>query len=252
LSLLLHAGAIYAVTRVPWHVSHVPPLPPPTAVVWMRELPPPKAVVPEPEPEPEPAPAISTAPPPVEPAPDLPSPAVEPPTERPPPSPPRRTARRAPAPPPEQPVPQPAEAPAPQPPPVIDWEKERRAAIRDMIENPQRGFRTFSPDDLPERKLQPLPIEPAPPAMTERCAVFKNRFQAMMLAMVGKCVRDARDDLFVDARPAYLDEKPRCRETRPDSPGALASDGRIISTVKCELVPKDADDASSDAAAEPR
>ncbi|HET8698933.1 MAG TPA: hypothetical protein VFO94_15710, partial [Gammaproteobacteria bacterium] len=144
--------------------------------------------------------------------------------------------------------------PAPQPPPTIDWEKERRAAARDTIENPQRGYRKFS-TETPERKLQPLPIDPAPPTMSTPCAIYKNRFQAMMLAMVGRCVRDARDDLFVDARPPYLDAKPQCRETRPDSPGALASDGRIISTVKCELVPKDAEDAEdapSDVAAENR
>ena len=87
--------------------------------------------------------------------------------------------------------------------------------------------------------------------MTEHCAVFKNRFQAMLLGMVGMCVRDARDDLFADARPAYLDEKPVCRETRPDSPGAVASDGRVISTVKCDLV-AEGKDGSASTDAEPR
>jgi hypothetical protein len=129
---------------------------------------------------------------------------------------------------------------APAPAPRIDWDKERRAAIVDTLGQKSGGL-VLSADGIPDRK-QPLPVEPAPPPMTDNCVVFKNRFQAMMLAAIGKCVRDARGDLFADARPDYLDEHPVCRETRPDSPGALTSDGRVISTVKCDLVADDEED----------
>jgi hypothetical protein len=233
LSLVLHLGLVYALTRAPWMVSaaRTPP-PPPPSVVWLRDLPPREAA----PPAPSEAPAI-------EPPPEVrPEPIEPPPAERASPPKPKRTAR--PKPPAEEPAP-PAVEPPPQPPapPRIDWEKERRAAVRDTIDHPRPDYRTFTYDDLPERKPEPLPIEPVPPAKIDNCAIFKNMFQAAFLGMMGICVRDARGDLFANARPPYMDEKPACRETRPDSPGAVASDGRVISTVKCDLVAKDEDAA---------
>jgi hypothetical protein len=192
-------------------------------VVWIRELP--VRAAPPSAPE---GPAV-------EPPAEAPAESIAPPPERVTPPAPKRTARRKPAP---QPVPPAAESPLQtSPPPRIDWDKERQAAVRATIDGPQSPYKDY--DRIPEREEQPLPIEPAPPAMTSRCVVFKNRFQAALLGMMGVCVRDARDDLFVDGRPPYLDEHPVCRETQPDSPGAVANDGRVISTVKCDLVVND-------------
>src|SRR5882672_8060157 len=207
LSLALHLGLLYAVTRAPMLVSeaHTPP-PPAPSVVWLRDLPPREA----------------------------------PPTSK-------RTGARKP--PPEEPPPAAAEPPPQAAPPPIDWDKERSAAVRNTINNPAPQYRTFTYDDVPKRKPQPLPIEPVPPAKIDNCAIFKNIFQAALLGMIGKCVRDARSDLFAGARPPYMDEHPVCRETRPDSPGAITSDGRVISTVKCDLV---AEDEKGAAAGEPR
>lgn len=224
LSVAVHAAVLYALTRSPLPVSEARTASPaPTPVVWLRELP--ARELPQPaEPEAEPPPE-TTAPPPVE--------RVIPPA-------PQRTARRRPVV--ETPPPAVAPEPPPQtaPPPRVDWDKERRAAVRDTIENPPGRYKTFTLDDHPARKPEPLPIEPAPHAMAEvmssRCALYKNRFQAALLGMVGICTRDAADGLFAGARAPYMDEHPECRETRPDSPGAITSDGRVISTVKCELV----------------
>ena len=231
LSLVLHLGLVVALTRAPWWVSeaHTPP-PVPPSVVWLRDLPP-REVAP---PAPLETPAVESPP---EPRAEAMAPA---PAERAAPTRPKRTAR--PKPPTEEPAP-PAVEPPPQPaaPPRIDWEKERRAAVRSTIDHPRPEYRTFNYDDLPERKPEPLPIEPVPPAKIDNCVIFKNMFQAALMGMLGKCVRDARSDLFADARPPYMDERPVCRETRPDSPGAVASDGRVISTVKCSLVAKDED-----------
>ena len=133
-SLLLHVGAVYALTRSAWHVPDVRPPPPSRpAVVWMRDLP-------RPEPEAPPAPTVK-------PAEQEPPAVVEPPQpERAAPPPRRRVARRSvPA---EEPAPaSPAPEPPAQPAPRIDWDKERRAAARATIENPQPGFRTFSAED---------------------------------------------------------------------------------------------------------
>ena len=227
LSLALHLGLFYALTRAPMLVSEArTPPPPPPAVVWLRDLPPREALPAPPE-----APAV-------EPSPEVPPEAIEPPPpKRAAPPTPKRTAGRRP--PPEEPPPAAVEPPPQPAPPRIDWEKERSAAVRGTINNPTRQYRTFSYDDVPKPKRQPLPIEPVPPAKIDSCAIFKNIFQAAFLGMMGKCVRDARGDLFAGARPAYLDEHPVCHETRPDSPGAITSDGRVISTVKCDLVADD-------------
>jgi len=227
LSLAVHVALLYALTRAPLPVSEArTPLPATTAVVWLRELPArgaPMDLLPEHTVEP-------------------PSDAIEqPPIERVTPPAPKRAARRKPA---AEPVPQVVEPTPPvqtAPAPRIDWDKQRQAAVRDTVENPRGRYKTLSLSDLPERKPEPLPIEPAPKAMTARCVIFKNRFQAALLGMVGICVRDAQGSLFADAQPPYVDEHPVCRETRPDSPGAVASDGRVISTVKCDLVADDDD-----------
>jgi len=235
--LALHLGLLYAVTRAPMLVSeaHTPP-PPAPSVVWLRDLPPREAPPASPE-----APAV-------EPLPEVRPEAIEPPPPKraAPPTPKRTGARK---PPPEEPPPAAAEPPPQAAPPPIDWDKERSAAVRNTINNPAPQYRTFTYDDVPKRKPQPLPIEPVPPAKIDNCAIFKNIFQAALLGMIGKCVRDARSDLFAGARPPYMDEHPVCRETRPDSPGAITSDGRVISTVKCDLV---AEDEKGAAAGEPR
>jgi hypothetical protein len=223
----VHVTALYALTRIPVPVSEArTPAPAVTSVVWLRELP---APVREREAVEPPPPA-----------------AVEPSSEPATPPAPKRAARRKQSAEPVPPPPVQPEAPAQTtPPPRIDWDKERRAAVRETVENPRGPYRTFTPEDLPERKPDPLPIEPAPKAMAKvmssRCVIFKNRFQAALLGMVGVCTRDAEDGLFAGVRPPRMDEHPVCRETRPDSPGAVASDGRLISTMKCELVADDGD-----------
>jgi hypothetical protein len=226
LSVAAHLALLFALTRIPVPASEASIHPPTTtAVVWIRDLP--AREIPPPEPEPVAVEGPAEAPPET----------VAPSPERVTPPAPKRSARRKP--PVEEPVPVPPAVEPPvqtAPPPRIDWDKERQTAVRATIEQPRAPF-TYDP--LPEREEQPLPIEPAPPAMTSRCVIFKNRFQAALLGMMGVCVRDARDDLFVDARPPYVDEHPVCRETQPDSPGAVASDGRVISTVKCDLVVND-------------
>lgn len=229
LSLAVHLALLYVLTRVPMPVSEAHVASPIAAsVVWLRELPAREAPPAPPEPQAAEPPPKAVAPP--------------PPKRTTPAAPKRPAARKQP----EEPAAPLVEAQPPErtePPPRIDWDKEREAAVRHTIENPGGPYRTIGPTDIPERKRDPLPVEPAPTAMqkvmSSRCAIYKNRFQAALLGMVGVCTRDAAGGLFAGARTPQMDEHPVCRETRPDSPGAVASDGRVISTVKCELVADD-------------
>jgi hypothetical protein len=120
--------------------------------------------------------------------------------------------------------------------PPIDWEKERRDAVASLIAeraNP-RHYVTFSMADVV--KEPPAPLEPVPPPFVDDCVIAHGRLQVFMAQMTGRCVRDARGDLFAALMPDYLNNRPVCRETYPDSPGSVLSDGTEISTVKCELV----------------
>jgi hypothetical protein len=134
-----------------------------------------------------------------------------------------------------------SDAPEPRPPPAappeIDWDKERSAAVRDVLEErARRGeYLTFSFEDkIPK---EPEPVDPPPtPLVVDNCVIVKGRLQRFAALMTGRCVREARGDLFAAIKPAYLRSHPVCIETRPENPGSFLSDGRPVSTVKCELV----------------
>jgi hypothetical protein len=253
LSVALHAAAFYAIGLVPWAASEIPePQPPQREVFWLDQaLPIPAAKSLDPadtasartEPASEPAPEPTPAPERTE------SPAPQPLTRAPPPSPPPREVPAAPSASPiaaTAPVPVADErsptAPAPEspaPPPEVDWEKERHDAVRDVLEGraTQREYLTFSIDDLVE---EPKPVDPLPlPLVVDNCVIVKGRLARFAALMMGRCVREARADLFAAIKPAYLKARPVCIETRPDNPGSFLSDGREISTVKCELVAVD-------------
>ena len=225
LSIAIHAVVIVAVSRVPWAASEMAP-PSPILSVWLQTMRTPQPRAPE---------------------------ATESPDERVPELVPEELApaERPPEPPPEKPAPQPepapavaapSEAPPPQaeraPRPDIDWDEERRRAVRGVIENQEheRGYRTFSPDDIAPKKREP-DVEPAPPPMVvDDCVITTSKVKRMMMMMIGRCVRGPRGDLFADIKPFYLKARPVCAETRPEAPGAVTSTGEVISTVKCELV----------------
>jgi hypothetical protein len=231
---------------------------------WRPRTPEERALDPTEETAPAPAPAPAENPPPAEPAPDLAAAVAPPSPERPLPEP--RPARPPPeprpAPPPIESPPAPERAPAERrasaeprdsaeprarspastdaPPPAtlpdVDWEKERRDAVRDVLEQRahEREYLTFSLEDLVE---EPEPEEPVlPPLTVDNCVIVKGKLQRFAALMMGRCVREARGDLFAAIKPAYLRAHPVCVETRPDNPGSFLSDGRRISTVKCELV----------------
>src|SRR5262249_8890345 len=119
--------------------------------------------------------------------------------------------------------------------PPVDWEQERRKAIASIIAerlSPQH-YVTFSADDfIPP----PAQIEPVPPPFVDDCVIAQGKLQTFMAQMMGRCVRDARGDLFASIMPEYRTTVPRCAETHPDSPGSVLADGTEISTVKCTLV----------------
>jgi hypothetical protein len=120
--------------------------------------------------------------------------------------------------------------------PEVDWEKERREAIQSVLEERAQGSEqlTFSLDDVIE---EPEPVEPTlPPLVVDNCVIAKNKLQRFAALMTGRCVREARGDLFALIKPEYLKTRPVCVETHPESPGSFLSDGTPISTVKCDLV----------------
>jgi hypothetical protein len=247
LSIALHAGVFYAIGRVPWAASEIPqPIAsPPHQIVWLEDWR-------RPNPDQRALDAVEESA----------RAADNQPSEVPPPE---RTANvtppaRLPAAPKPVTVPsEPATAPVRErvepsvesnasseetsPPastlPEVDWEKERHDAVRDVLEqrSRQREYLTFSLDDVIE---EPEPVEPVlPPLMVDNCVIVKGKLQRFAALMMGRCVREARSDLFASIKPAYLRAHPVCVETRPDNPGSFLSDGTQISTVKCELVVDD-------------
>lgn len=228
LSIGLHLVALGVFVSVRWPQPQAAAPRPPVAVVWLAELPqaavaPPIDALQELIVHPA-APAPAAGAPPLEPRPAHKA-------ERP-------RARAAPVPRAAQ-SEERAAVPAPEPPSgpgAIDWEKERRAAVASVIaelEGP-RHYVTFSADDYV--KEPPAPIEPVPPPFIDDCVIAHGRLQVFMAQMMGRCVRDARGDLFAAIMPAYLTTRPVCKETHPEAPGSVLADGSEISTVKCELV----------------
>ena len=262
LSIALHGGVLYGVWQVPWSApAALQPRTPGSVsrVVWIRELPAARAPSePTLNPELDPGgPVADTAVALVHPAipelpirPDLPPPprsAPEPRRTRPgaeatAPAPSAPQAERKPIAPRTEPDSAASEA-APDSSgrsakslPEVDWEKERRDAIESVLEERALGHGplTFSRDDVIE---EPEPIAPVlPPLVVDNCVIVKNRLQRFAALMTGRCVREARGDLFALIKPEYLKGHPVCVETRPESPGSFLSDGTMISTVKCELV----------------
>jgi hypothetical protein len=246
LSIALHAAVLYTIGRVPWAASEIPqPAAPTSQVVWLEDVRPPKplerALDPtepsasvadnRPAEAPPPEHTAAVAPPPPQPSPVEPAP-IEPSPERPArPAPAREPAPRA-----EEPVASTTDAPPAATIPDVDWDKERHDAVRDVIRQraTEREYLTFSYDDVFK---EPEPEEPVlPPLVVDQCVIVKGRLQRFAALMTGRCVREARSDLFAAIKPAYLRAHPVCVETRPDNPGSFLSDGRQISTVKCELV----------------
>jgi len=223
--------------RVPWAASELStPARPPSRILWLGELPRPLLDANPVSREPSAPPELANATPP-----STPRPAVPPPR--------RRASPQAPTPAvrPEPPAPAPAveddlEPPAAaaeqsrRPPEEVDWEKERHDAVASVIEERarRRAYLTFSLDDVFK---EPKPIEPVlPPLVVDHCVVYKNKLQRFAALMTGRCVREARGDLFALLKPTYLKSHPVCIETRPQAPGSFLSDGTEVSTVKCELV----------------
>jgi len=241
LSIALHAAVLYTIARVPWAASEIPqPAAPTRQVVWLEDLRPPTPVERALEPTEQSASVADSRPseaPPPDRTVDVPPPPAQPPPARRPaqPAPAREPAQRA-----EEPVASTTDAPPPAATlPEVDWEKERHDAVRDVLVQraQEREYLTFSLDDVVK---EPEPEEPVlPPLMVDNCVIVKGKLQRFAALMMGRCVREARGDLFAAIKPAYLRAHPVCVETRPDNPGSFLSDGRQISTVKCELVAED-------------
>jgi hypothetical protein len=236
-SAALHAAVLYAAARIDWAAPDVEPSAP-VAVVWITEWPrPAEPLYPEPPlVEPQIDPQVIEPPPEPEPQPEPES--VEATAE----PPPAQTDPDAPA----EEEPQPAAAP--EPPrlrvPNVDWETERQRAAVSVLERQTReeAYRSFSTDDLPERKTAGDGSPPTPLAevMEDGCAIVKGKLQRMAMMMIGRCVRESRGDLFVDAKPSYLTKRPLCVDTRdPQVAAAESASGREYSTIKCRLVDAD-------------
>jgi len=212
---------------------------PQTQVFWLDDWP--RASTREPAPEPAEASVASTVTPLAEPALENRASSIEEsPPVRPPPR--RRPAAATVEPKPRADAPT-APSPADQPKaasvPEVDWEKERHDAVHDVLEQraSRREYLTFSLDDLVKPEPEPDPFASVlPPLVVDHCLIVKGKLQRFAALMTGRCVREARGDLFAAIKPAYLKAHPVCIETRPDSPGSFLSDGTQISTVKCELV----------------
>jgi hypothetical protein len=124
-------------------------------------------------------------------------------------------------------------------PPNVDWEKERQAAARSVVQ--QQGRPGTSLDGSSEKPRPAEPVEPATTALVnDGCVIAKNRAQRFTARLMGRCVRGPRGDMFAAIMPEYLKVRPVCIETHPEAPGSVLSDGTEISTVKCELVRKGA------------
>jgi hypothetical protein len=109
-----------------------------------------------------------------------------------------------------------------------------------VIQEQQQAHRSFSFEDLPERERpegDAVPPTPIAEVMEDGCAIAKNRFQRMTMMLLGRCVREARADLFADAKPSYLAKLPVCVDPHETGADAVRSaSGREYPTVKCRLV----------------
>ena len=150
--------------------------------------------------------------------------------------------------------------------PRIDWERERRNAVRQSLEAQARedGRITFLPEELFEKPAAepPNPREkmfdspqrgPARAALTpgQGRSHFANRVAAFCHALTGGfgisffgfggialCAEAGPGaDFFADIRPAYMESLPVCVETR--DPLLNPEGSNEFPTIKCRLVPKD-------------
>jgi len=223
LSVVLHLAVLGVAIRVHWPAQQMPAANAVARVVWMTELPNPVVEPPTEAPE---RVATAAAPTPEAVPPETKTPRIK-----------QKPARGSVQP--VEPAPTPAlqeEPPSGSQRPLLDWEKERHDAVASVIAERanSRHYVTFSADDLVKEAL--APPEPVPPPFVDDCVIAHGRMQVFMARMMGRCVREARGDLFAAIMPEYLTTRPVCAETHPDSPGSVLSDGTEISTVKCELV----------------
>jgi hypothetical protein len=151
--------------------------------------------------------------------------------------------------------------------PGIDWEAERRSAIRQLSERREReeSYLTFSTDDLIEQTPSEDSLEPRPEKsvfessrgggraalpygrsrgkvgrfVSELCHALTGGFGLFGMSV---CAEDnARSDLFAHIKPDYLKKRPVCEEV-PIMLAQLAdvtSDGEPETAMKCRLVAKD-------------
>ncbi len=128
-------------------------------------------------------------------------------------------------------------APVPRAPPRIDWEKERRRAAASVVRQRalRPGVRTFSNDEDTKRAADPLA---APPVNVPKddCAIATGKLERFALQMIGRCVRDARGDLFAAIKPDYLKRHPVCEAPSDLPPTFVDARGHEHSTIKCRLV----------------
>jgi hypothetical protein len=233
LSILVHAAVLYSVSRFGW-IAPQQLAPERPAVVWLTDYRPAEV---------EPAPVVETIVPvdrtPAERA----APSDEPPTVAPRPAAPLVDPR-----PPQARAGAETEAVAPvttEPrptilAPTIDWEKERKTAASRVIEARalEESHRTFSLDDIPEDDHGVAPRTP-PTAIAETvkdpCAIVRGRLQRFAMQLIGRCVRDARGDLFAHLKPGYLAMLPICEESVPEQPALAAARSQEFPTIKCRL-----------------
>lgn len=242
-SLAVHAAVLYVAWLTPWtpDPASMPAADPPPPIVWLAEWPRAASPVDDQRSPAEPEPAAkegSTSSAIERPAAEV-EPAVEPAVE---PQEPRTAEHESPAP--TSPVSEPSVRPRMRVAPNVDWEAERRRAAGSVIEQQTRDTqaRSFSYDDLPENERAPkAPTPPTPiaEAIDDPCVIAEGKFERFAARMIGRCVREARGDLFADIEPGYLKKRPVCVDTRdPDADPLLADVDRDskYSTVKCKLV----------------
>ena len=121
--------------------------------------------------------------------------------------------------------------------PHVDWEKERQRAAASVVEERSRekAGRKFSLDDIakPEAPPQDAPLVQVP---KDHCAIATSKLERFALQMLGRCVRDARGDLFAAIKPDYLKSHPVCEAAADAPPTFVDARGNEYSTTKCRLV----------------
>ena len=256
-SIAAHVAAGYALSLHKWGA---PPPAPPTADFFLFERPTPRPA--EPAPEAAPAPAAE----------ERPRESEQPPPEQPePPAPPRAAdvvpesnvvVETPPSPPASEPVPVEEVAPTPS----IDFDEERRRAVREVLTEraAESEYLTFSMDDV----APPRPEQESEPKrsifdggrgsdfggrsvgtvgsqrtkfgrkVAELCNALTGGFGVSFLGfgLFSACATPdgGPTGLFPEVRPAYLDLMPVCVDTRDTAP-ALALEAPF-STIKCRLV----------------